>query len=542
MDLMEALGVQEAKPKATKASAVRRRHALQLIKRAQDGLSAASRHRSVGDWAPGVSDADSAIADQLPEIRARTRDVARCNPIGKAIRKVIGDHVVSHGLEPQLEVDKDRLQISEQQKADWEGEGKAFFERIEPHADSAQRLNFYQLQRLALMSLIDGGDVFVTYPAVRDTDSPVTPRMHLIEAERIDTPPGSAWDPTVSMGVKLGEFGQHLGYFVQRGHPGSNRRIDPNFDFQPTEKRTQSGMRRPNMSQLTDVERVEQNRGVPFLAAALPELDQVTGYLDETLYAARIHNALTIWFETSDPYAAQQAMTQDYDAATDLAEGLLPVGLRFTPPGHTAKLLGPAVPGQYFDPLIVRLMRIVGMPIGVPYEIFSGDVGEANFSSMRHQWQTLKKVVRYLQDLLVVPFERWWRLAMLQGWLDGQWGMKLGFARVQQAPMDWLRVSWQYPAMGYIDPTKEVGAQVEAVKVGLASRSEFIKEDGRDPEEVFTKWEAENKRLGPPEPAPAAPSSMGPQDDENEEPSADGEAEKPQEQDSAPKEEEAVAS
>ena len=44
----------------------------------------------------------------------------------------------------------------------------------------------------------------------------------------------------------------------------------------------------------------------------------------------------------------------------------------------------------------------------------------------------------------------------------------------------WCNTRWIGPARGYIDPTKEIAANIAAIEAGLMSRSEAIAERGGD--------------------------------------------------------------
>ena len=54
---------------------------------------------------------------------------------------------------------------------------------------------------------------------------------------------------------------------------------------------------------------------------------------------------------------------------------------------------------------------------------------------------------------------------------------------------------WTPPKRELVDPTREVPAIRDAIRSGLKTQSEAIRETGRDPEEFFAEKKADDERL-----------------------------------------------
>lgn len=61
--------------------------------------------------------------------------------------------------------------------------------------------------------------------------------------------------------------------------------------------------------------------------------------------------------------------------------------------------------------------------------------------------------------------------------------------------MEGTVAQWTPPRRDYIDPSKEINATIDAVRGGMMSLSEAIRENGYDPEEVMLEMQQDNKRL-----------------------------------------------
>jgi len=467
-------------------------------------MAAGSISRAMDDWDPPEGDANALTIEDLPKVRSRTRDAALNDPIAQAVRRTLADHVVGSGFTPECLIDYEKLGISDQQAQDWQGACKDYFQCASKRADVTGRLNWVGLQRLVFLSMWDGGDVFPSFPMTVDEDGNLATRVNLIEAERVDTPQGELSNPLVNGGVQVDKWARVEGFHVYRGHPfdAHAQRRTLLFEFWPVRRKYNGGVR-VNVLQVANQERIGQARGIPGFAQCLPLLDHTSNYLDEVLLSARIQNAMSIWISTGgDAGKAASALSgvsgnngssNPYTAYQE--RGVSPGSINTINSGDEIKYLGPTTPGQYTDPLIVRLLRQIAACIGVPYEVLFGDVGAANYSSMRAGFQILWKTIAQWQQPLIPFFDAYWMHCIREAWLDGKLG-KVGMTiPFEDAPDEWARVSWTLPKRGYIDPTKEMAAYKLAVDNGFMSRSQVIVEGGGNASDVFQQLANEQQEL-----------------------------------------------
>lgn len=494
-------------------------------------MTAGAMDKAMAEWNPPDGDANAVTLEDLPVVRARARDSALNDPIAQAVRRTMADHVIGNGMTPECLVDYERLGITEEQAKEWQGQCKDHFTKMSAQADVTGRLTFQQLQRLIFLSVWDGGDVFPSFPMTPGDDGVRRTRINLIEAERVDTPPGQVANPNILGGVQVDSWSRIEGFWVYRGHPGDARpqRDRMKFEFWPVVK----GGRR-NVLQLYQQERIGQARGVPGFAQALALTDHTSNYFDEILLACRIQNAMSIWIESAgDPAKVAEGIAatlggRSSDPYREIKErGIVPGSVNTLRKGDKAGFLGPSTPGQYTDPFLVRLLRAIAACIGAPYEIVFGDVGAANYSSIRAAFQTFRKTIGNWQGIVRPALDAYWIHTIREAWLDGKLG-KFGLSvPFNDSPEDWARVTWTPPKAGYIDPTKEMAAYKIGVDNGFMSRSQVIAEGGGNASDVFQQLANEQEELdelgvtlgaflpqqGSPAPAPQdqedSPSSSG---------------------------------
>jgi lambda family phage portal protein len=130
--------------------------------------------------------------------------------------------------------------------------------------------------------------------------------------------------------------------------------------------------------------------------------------------------------------------------------------------------------------------------MGVPYTNVTGDLRQANYSSLREGKLEFRRRIEQLQHGTLVfqlcrpVWQRWLRDAVLAGALD-----LTGFA---SDPSRYLAVKWIPPKWDWVDPLKDRKAEIEAIDAGLKSRSDVIESEGYDAEEVDRRIAADHAR------------------------------------------------
>jgi lambda family phage portal protein len=238
-----------------------------------------------------------------------------------------------------------------------------------------------------------------------------------------------------------------------------------------------------------------QPRGTSWLGPLASRLLQIDQLEDALL--ARAETAALFGAFVTDPEgsftrdgstgAAATRTNQFGDTEMSLEPGLL----RVLPPG--CAITFPTVPDTLGVPeLLKHILRSVSSGGGMPYELLTGDLSDANYSSARLSLQSFQRRVRALQlsmlgNRLLLPV--WQRLVTLEV-LSGRM-----YARdFERRANDYFAVSFLWPEWPSIDPLKDAKADTLEVNAGLKSRQELIAARGRDPAEVFEEIEADPVR------------------------------------------------
>lgn len=243
-------------------------------------------------------------------------------------------------------------------------------------------------------------------------------------------------------------------------------------------------------------ERPGQRRGLTWLCSGLLRMRMLETYEDAALIAARI-GASKMGFIYNDP---QHPNPQDYIADTD-ADGNVVTdveagSIEELPDGKLFTGFDPGYPRGDFEPFVKAILRGIGAGLNVSYPTFGNDLEGVNYSSIRQgvldnrdAWRKLQK---WTTNRLCRPtFDDWLIMSVLYGAISVN-GTSLRPDRFEK----YRRVRFQGRRWAWVDPLKDINANVIAIQNRLTTRSRVIREQqGLDPNEIFEEAEAEEKLL-----------------------------------------------
>jgi hypothetical protein len=237
---------------------------------------------------------------------------------------------------------------------------------------------------------------------------------------------------------------------------------------------------------------VVQIRGVPWVAPAMVRLWLLDQYDDAELDRKKVA-AMFAGFVTrpgADDVMGEDGAQKDADGAALV--GLQPGTMQLLLPGEDIKLSDPADVGGSYEAFQYRTLLACCAAMGVPYTNVTGDLRQANYSSLREGKLEFRKRIEQFQhgtlvfQLCRAVWQRWLRDAVLADALELP-----GFA---ENPVRYFAVKWIPPKWDWVDPLKDRKAEIEAIEAGLKSRSDVIESEGYDAEEVDRRIAADHAR------------------------------------------------
>ena len=396
---------------------------------------------------------------------------ARNNPwVTSAVDSLVGN-VVGAGIKPQS-THPDRA-VRETLQALWL--------RWTDHADTGGLADFYGLQSMAVRAMIESGESFARLRVSPMYNSYIPLSIELLDREQVpsDLHREIGGGARIRAGIEFNSAGHRVAYRVLPSRPGDPLgplRMDPlrvpAADFVHLFKPLAAG----------------QLRGITWLAPVLLRLHELDQFEDASLVKAKVAALFTGFITDPDGTAGGLSGT---NTSGVLTVGMEPGSLIPLPPGTDIRFSTPTEHDAY-APFVKNHLRAVASGMGLPYELVSGDLEGVTYSSIRAGLIEFRRRVEQLQHNIVVHqfcrpvWERFVRLAVLSGNLPAH--------DFDRNAAHYLGCEWLPPKFDYVDPKKDVEAEILAIDAGLKSRTQAISERGYDAENIDAEIAADKER------------------------------------------------
>lgn len=497
-----------------------RRPATRMVRRSFD--AAAVDHLTASFTGEHVS-LNEDLERTLRRMRGRSRQLYKNNDYVKKFMRMVMNAVVGpNGFSLSVPcLRNDGTTIDEADKALCE---KVFAKWAKRGVcDVTGRLSLIQLERLLMLIVARDGEAIVRRVRDRSINAfgyavQVIDPVLLDESYRADFPDGRR----IRMGVEVNAWGKPIAYHflqdVESAWAGRRIRV-------PAEE----------VWHFFIQEEPTQLRGVPWIHSAMRRLNDLGGYEQAAVIAARV-GASNMGFyippdgskDDASGLADEALQVQDADGndTIELVRDATPGTFEKLPPGYDFKKFDPDYPHQNFDAFVKAMLRGVASGIGADYNTLANDLEGVNFSSIR------SGKLETQDEWLCI--QGWFRECFLEPlfpeWLDS------AFVSGQLAPLPVSKydkynvATWQGRRWPWVDPYKDMQAIELELKNALTSPSDVMRERGRDPETVWRQLEKDLERTAKirkllaelqPKPAPPASPAGGSASDDKKE-SVDG--------------------
>lgn len=451
---------------------------------ARRGYAMALGGRLTSGWRAVQSSADQELSGSLQKMRGRARELVRNAGYAKRAKVIVVNNVIGSGIGLQAQVRNQRERLLTPVNRDIEGAWELWSRAGSCHTGG--KLHFADLERLAMGQVFEAGEVFIRkhYRAFGDSKVPLA--LEVIEAERIADEfvlPGPL-EPghDVRLGVEVDAFQRPVAYWIRDRHPGDMRTTA--YGLGHVER-----VPADQVFHLHVVDRWPQVRGEPWLHTAARRLNDMDGYSEAEIVAARSAASYMGFIKTPD----EQPLQPDTQEGSHRQISFEPGMIEQLPPGHDFVGYAPNRPNPAMDPFMRLLLREVAAGVGVSYESLSRDYSQSNYSSSRLALLDDRDLWRQLQLWWVRSF----RLPLYEEWLrQATLARAVTKVTVEAWAADrqkWAAVAFKPRGWQWVDPTKEVAAYKEAVKGGFTTVSDVIAATGggRDFEDVMRERQSE---------------------------------------------------
>lgn len=435
-------------------------------------LEGAMAKRRLRGWNPPLENINALVASGGPRLLARSRELVVTNGYAANACEAFAANLIGDGIKPSSLITDAALRDQVQKLwLAWTDE-----------ADADGLTDFYGLQAMVAREMFVAGECFVRLRPRRSEDGLLVPlQLQLLQSEMLPFEK-TEMDPNgnrIRCGIEFDLIGRRVAYHFRRRHPGDS--TDQRVAVPDT-------VRVPAEEVLHIYRPIDagQIRGLPHVAPAMVRLFLLDQYddaeLDRKKTAAMFAGFITKT-APEDPMMGEGAADLDGAAIASLEPGTMQVLL----PGEDVKFSSPADVGGGYEAFQYRTLLAVSASLGLPYHLVTGDVRQANYSSLRAELVEFRRRIGQLQHGVMAHqlcrpiWRRWLETAVLSG--------ALGADPVTARPVQWIPPRWDW-----VDPLKDIQAQVLAMEAGLTSRRKVVEATGYDIEEVDRENAADAKR------------------------------------------------
>lgn len=435
------------------------------------GYDAAKTGRRTTGWTAAGTSANAEIGPAAARIRARSRDLVRNNPHAARAARVMVSNLVGAGIVPRLDTDDRGAKLAA--RDDW----RAFSDNCDPEGLT----DFYGIQALAARTVFESGEALIQLlprPNVRNLRVPL--QLRVLEPDYLD------WAKThevagggaVVQGVEYDRSGRRVAYWLFDQHPGETL---------PSVRRKYASVRVPAARILPVFDRMRpgQVHGVPWLAPAVLRLRDIADYDEAELVRKKIEACFAAFVKRSGNATSPLAKSTTTDDSGRRIERLSPGMVQYLGLDEDVAFASPAASEGYAEYMKVQL-HAVAAGTGCTYEQLTGDLEGVNYSSIR------EGKVEYWQLLDVWQ----WHMVIPQACRPVWSAFQEARAIAGRVPQNGLGAAiWAPPKRAWVDPAKDVKAQVEAIRSGLLTLRDAIAARGEDPDEQLDEIAATLKEL-----------------------------------------------
>lgn len=347
------------------------------------------------------------------------------------------------------------------------------FEAWTDDADADGVTDFYGLQGSMARSMVVSGEAFALILG--------NGKLRQIDPEQVDRnlTQATGGGGRIVQGVEFDAAGRKVAFHIRRDQPGMPLAVSYEIVRVPADLCIH--MFRPIFP--------GQVRGLSWFAPVLLRLADFDRAIDAQLQRQLVASLLTGFVVAPNGDAGGFFGQQDGPV---LQAGLEPGTMQVIPPGHDVRFSEAAAIGAEAIDFLKVTRDEVAAGLGVPTHVMSGDLSQANYSSLRAgliEWR--RRVESIQHSVIVFQFCRpVWRNWLLQRALAGSPDMAGYF----ENPAVFESAKWITPRFDWVDPLKDAEAEIAAIGAGLMSRRQAVAARGYDIEQLDAEIAADAAR------------------------------------------------
>lgn len=451
-------------------------------KKKRRNFQAAASSRLTADLLTQSRHITDTLRSDLRALRARSRAVVMNNPHAKRFIDMCADGIIGpSGFILQSKIKKKTSGSPDTTANNMIESGWRDFTKPENCGVTAQ-FSLNELSRTIVRTWATDGEVFIKlYRGTEHGKHGL--QIQILDSDRVDEQLNKqlGGGGAIRLGIEYTSLGKPVAYYFLKSRNVYST-YEKKYDVVPADEIIH--LFRPNFA--------EQTRGIPWVYAALLNLNNLGAFEEAAIIAARIGASQMGFIKAPD---GGESLEYDGEDASgnpqiDAEPGAFPV----LPQGYDISSWTPRFPDAAVGPFLQATLHSIAAGLGVSHHNLTGDMTSVNYSSARiaelgerDTWITLQNFV--IEHLITKLYDQWLTMQALMQRMN-----------IPLVALDKFKsVHWQGRRWAWVDPEKEINSKVTAITNKLTSRSRVVAADGADFEDILTELKQEDdlmKQLG----------------------------------------------
>lgn len=414
-------------------------------------------NRFNGSWTPINGDTENMDKPQRDLIKARARYLESNSDIAGAAVSGIVRNVVGTGIKPQARTGKEELNRQiEALWAEWTGKD---------NCDITGQQTFYEMQAMLLRRKIVDGEILIKKVVERRGKFPI--KLQVIKSDLLNQ--SMLYAPksrnVIRSGIELNDYLKPLAYWIEKKSPDGYIQYDP------------ERVSADRIIHLWTKNQPDQIRGMSDLTPIIKRLKDTQDYLDAETVAAKIAACFSVFITQDSMPTAPGRYANIKDQEGKQLQSIRPGMVKYLSPGEKVDTANPSRSMTNAKDFVSLQERLAGAGLGLSYELMSRDFNNSSFSSARQglleDRKTFEPVQQFIANHLCMP--------IYAEWLD--MCVTVGLLKIPdywQHREQYQSVEWMAPGLNWIDPQKEVQADILAIQNGGKTMAQWCAERGYD--------------------------------------------------------------
>lgn len=446
--------------------------------------------KNLADWSMLPVEINTILRNDLQKLRARSRDLARNDDTVRRFLSLLKQNVPGHaGIKLQAKnkladgktLDSERNVIIEREWSLFCG--KRRYRGGFVSASACGQMSMREIAWLSLATRAIDGECFIQilrgYPHNRHRFAVRFLNPDLLDSGYCTELPGGR---RIEMGIEFDEFDRPIAYHFSEQHP--------NRKFTGKNQRRQ----RIPAAQIIHIFRHEfvgQIRGIPDFASIMHKTKMLHGVHEAIVVGWRVAASKMGFFTAADP--GHFYREEDEESSFDASEiEATPGSFDMIPSGMKLETFDPEYPTSTYESGHKVFMQQLANGLNVSTPTLSNNYADVNYSSLRQALLEDREGWRCLQAEMIDGFYQ----PLFDEWYDWTVNTTRLISVAEENRNQDPVIVWQPRGWPWVDPLKEVNAQLRAIDGNIRTRQSIIAEtSGADFTETADELADENKAL-----------------------------------------------